>query len=174
MDAKEQFAATRDGLLVRAPAKLNLSLLIAGKRPDGFHNLETVMAKINWYDEIEIRRSPRPGIELVCRGPEWAPPGRENLVYRAARLLLDSCGQEADISIVLNKNIPAGSGLGSASSDAAATLVGLNQHLELNLATSELMKLAGRLGSDVPFFLGGPAGVLHRKRRKSQETAGKF
>ena len=94
MDAKEQIVTTRGGLLVRAPAKLNLSLLISGKRPDGFHNLETVMAKINWYDEIEIRPNRRPGIELACKGPEWAPPGRENLVYRAARLLLDTLDQK--------------------------------------------------------------------------------
>ena len=85
---KEQIETVGNGLLVRAPAKINLSLLIAGKRPDGFHELETIMAKVNWYDEILIEPGQKQGIELVCRGPQWAPTGKENLVYRAAGILL--------------------------------------------------------------------------------------
>ncbi|MHC4694600.1 MAG: hypothetical protein ACYS67_17815, partial [Planctomycetota bacterium] len=69
MSSKEQFETVNDGLLVRAPAKINLSLLIAGKRPDGFHELETVMAKVNFYDEILIEPGQKAGIELLCRGP---------------------------------------------------------------------------------------------------------
>ena len=85
MADKKQFEIRRNGLLVRAPAKINLSLLVAGKRPDGFHNLETIMAKINWYDEILLQQSQKPGIKLICKGPYWAPQGKENLVYRACR-----------------------------------------------------------------------------------------
>src|SRR4030042_4628683 len=143
---KDQFETTGDGLLIRAPAKINLSLLVAGKRPDGFHELETIMAKINWYDEVLIQSGTKADIELICKGPEWAPEGQDNLVYKAARLLLDACGRSADISITLTKNIPAGSGLGSASSDAAATLIGLNQYLELNLRKADLRKLAAPPG----------------------------
>ncbi len=153
---KEQFETLGDGLLVRAPAKINLSLLVAGKRPDGFHELETIMAKINWYDEILIEPGQKAGIELICNGPQWAPAGEENLVYRAAGILLKNRGFSDDIKITLTKNIPAGSGLGSASSDAAATLIGLNQYLELQLPNRRLAKLAPKLGSDVAFFLGGP------------------
>ena len=174
MDAKEQIVSTGDGLLVRAPAKINLSLLVAGKRPDGFHNLETIMAKINWYDEIEIRPNPRCGIELACKGPEWAPPGPDNLVCKAARLLLNACGRAADIKLTLTKNVPAGSGLGSASSDAAATLIGLNRYLELGLGNTDLRKLAAELGSDVPFFLNGPLAYCTGKGEKIRKIRKKF
>ena len=89
MIAKKQFEIRKNALLVRAPAKLNLSLLVAGKRPDGFHELETIMAKINWYDEILLQKSGKPGIELICKGPHWAPQGAENLVYQACQKLLE-------------------------------------------------------------------------------------
>jgi len=161
MNELKQFESIDNGLLIRAPAKINLSLLIAGKRPDGFHEIETLMAKINFYDEILIQQSQKTGIELICKGPYWAPQGKKNLVYQAAESLLDSCQQnaipaKAGIEITLTKNIPAGSGLGSASSDAAAALLGLNKLLQLNLSTEDLNKIAAVLGSDVPFFLDGP------------------
>ena len=76
---------------MHAPAKINLSLLIAGRRPDGFHEIETIMAKVNWYDEILFQKTKQHGIEFICNGPHWAPQGRENLVYRAAEMLLDEC-----------------------------------------------------------------------------------
>ncbi len=171
---KEQFETLGDGLLVRAPAKINLSLLVAGKRPDGFHELETIMAKINWYDEILIEPGQKAGIELICNGPQWAPAGEGNLVYRAAKLLLECCGLISDIKITLTKNIPAGSGLGSASSDAAATLIGLNQYLELQLPNRQLAKLAPRLGSDVAFFLGGPLAFCTGKGEKIKKLDKNF
>jgi len=174
MNGKKQFETLGDGLLVRAPAKINLSLLVAGKRPDGFHELETIMAKINWCDEVLIQPGTKADIELICKGPEWAPEGQDNLVYKAARLLLDACGRSADISITLTKNIPAGSGLGSASSDAAATLIGLNQYLEMNLRRAELQKLAALLGSDVPFFLNGPLAFCTGKGEKIRKLRKKF
>jgi len=174
MVSKEQFETIGDGLLVRAPAKINLSLLVAGKRPDGFHELETIMAKVNWYDEILIEPGLKADIELICQGPHWTPAGQENLIYQAAKLLMNSCGQWADIKITLTKNIPAGSGLGSASSDAAATLIGLNQYLELQLPNRQLAKLAPRLGSDVAFFLGGPLAFCTGKGEKIKKLHKKF
>jgi 4-diphosphocytidyl-2-C-methyl-D-erythritol kinase len=156
MGSRAQITSVGDGLLVLAPAKINLSLLIAGKRPDGFHEIETVMAKIDWYDEVVLRPARRAGIELVCNGPQWAPPGEDNLVYRAAKSLLESCRLSKGIRIKLTKNIPAGTGLGSASSDAAAALVGINRYLELGLGEKDLCELAAKLGSDVAFFLNGP------------------
>ena len=174
MDSKEQFEIINDGLLIRAPAKINLSLLIAGKRPDGFHEIETVMAKVNFYDEILIEPGLKPDIELICKGPCWAPAGKENLVYQAAKLLLDNCELHDDIKITLNKNIPAGSGLGSASSDAAATLMGLNKYLDINLPHRQLAKLAPRLGSDVAFFLDGPLALCRGKGEKIKKLSKKF
>ncbi len=185
MTDKDQFEVLDEGLLVRAPAKINLSLLIAGKRPDGFHELETIMAKVNWYDEILIqsakgetsptgRQSPKTGIDLCCAGPQWAPDGEENLVYKAAKLFMDTCGKWADIQITLTKNIPAGTGLGSASSDAAATLMGLNKYFGLQLPNSALVKLAAQLGSDVAFFLDGPLAFCTGKGEKIKKIDENF
>jgi len=174
MTSKDQFEIIGDSLLVRAPAKINLSLLIAGKRPDGFHEIDTIMAKVNWYDEILIEQAKKAGIELVCNGPQWAPEGKENLIYKAAELLLQSCGKKADIKITLTKNIPAGSGLGSASSDAAATLLGLNKYLNLQVPDSKLAELAAELGSDVSFFLAGPLARCRGKGEKIEKLNENF
>ena len=173
MTDKKQITAVSNGLLVRAPAKINISLLIAGKRPDGFHDIETVMAKVNFYDEILIEPGEKAGIELVCRGPRWAPEGKDNLVYQACEMLLDS-RQLADIKITLTKNIPAGSGLGSASSDAAATFIGLNQYMNFGLPNRELAKVAKQLGSDVAFFLDGPLAFCTGKGEKIKKLAKEF
>jgi 4-diphosphocytidyl-2-C-methyl-D-erythritol kinase len=166
MAVTEQITAVENGLSILAPAKINLSLLIAGKRPDGFHEIETVMAKINYYEEILIEPARKPGIELICKGPCWAPDGPENLVHKAAEMLLESSGISRDIKITLSKNIPAGSGLGSASSDAAAALIGLNEFLKLKLDRNKLVQLAANLGSDVAFFLGGPLALCTGRGEK--------
>lgn len=174
MIVKEQITKIGDNLLALAPAKINLSLLIAGKRPDGFHEIDTIMAKINWCDEILIERGKRSGIELVCEGPHWAPTGIDNLVWRAAEMLLGNCRPRPGVRITLTKNIPAGTGLGSASSDAAATLIGLNHYFQLDLDKECLFDAAAELGSDVPFFLGGPLAVCKGKGEKIQRIEEKF
>ena len=174
MNDKKQFESVGEGLLVRAPVKINLSLLVAGKRPDGFHELETIMAKVDWYDDILIEPGQKAGIELICKGPHWAPEGKENLVYRAAELLLDNCGLKADVKITLTKNIPAGSGLGSASSDAAAILMGLNKYLDIKLPNQQLDEAASQLGSDVAFFLNGPLAFCTGKGEKINKLEEKF
>ncbi|MBN2591276.1 MAG: 4-(cytidine 5'-diphospho)-2-C-methyl-D-erythritol kinase [Sedimentisphaerales bacterium] len=165
MENKEQITYIGNGLLINAPAKINLSLLIAGKRPDGFHEIETIMAKINWYDEILIERGPEPGINLICKGQYWAPQGEENLVYKAAQIFMDNCQLKEPLNITLTKNIPAGTGLGSASSDAAATLIGLNKYLKTEIDNS-LNSMASDLGSDVAFFLDGPLAYCTGKGEK--------
>lgn len=174
MAETEQITAVGDGTLVLAPAKVNLSLLIAGKRPDGFHEIETIMAKVNWCDEILIEPGSASGIELLCKGPQWAPAGSDNLVWRAAEMLLSHRRPIPDVRITLTKNIPAGSGLGSASSDAAAALIGLNQHFRLGLDRTQLSKAAAELGSDVAFFLGGPLAICKGKGEKIARIEQKF
>jgi 4-diphosphocytidyl-2-C-methyl-D-erythritol kinase len=169
MNFRPQVETTELGLLVRAPAKINLSLLIAGKRDDGFHNIETIMAKVDYFDELLLNRSDTPGIHLTCTGPHWAPEGPENLVYRAARLLCDYCGLEPSLELTLTKHIPAGTGLGSASSDCAATLIGINHLLDLGLPKSTLANLAAKLGSDVAFFIYGPLSYCTGKGEIIQE-----
>jgi 4-diphosphocytidyl-2-C-methyl-D-erythritol kinase len=174
MSDAQQFERLGDTLLVRAPAKLNLSLLIAGKRPDGFHEIETVMAKVDWYDEIRIEPGQTAAIEFLCAGPRWAPQDQTNLVYRAAEQIMHETGQACGVRLTLVKNIPAGSGLGSASSDAAATLLGLNRYWNLGLAKSRLVEMAARLGSDVAFFLDGPLAYCTGRGEKIAELAGDF
>jgi len=171
---KEQITTVDEGLLVLAPAKINLSLLIAGKRPDGFHEIETVMAKVDLFDEILIQQGQKSGIELVCEGPNWAPRGKENLVYTACEVLMANCHSQADVKITLTKNIPAGTGLGSASSDAAATLIGVNRFLQLGVAPQQLKEMAARLGSDVAFFLNGPQAFCTGKGEKIKKLDENF
>jgi 4-diphosphocytidyl-2-C-methyl-D-erythritol kinase len=132
------------------------------------------MAKINFYDELFIEESQGAGIEFVCEGPQWSPEGQDNLVYKAAELLLGDAGRKADVRITLTKNIPAGSGLGSASSDAATTLIGLNKYLNLRFSDSRLAELAGQLGSDAAFFLGGPLARCGGKGEKIKKICKNF
>ncbi|MHC4629284.1 MAG: 4-(cytidine 5'-diphospho)-2-C-methyl-D-erythritol kinase [Planctomycetota bacterium] len=171
---KEQITVIGDGLSVLAPAKINLSLLIAGKRPDGFHEIDTIMAKINLYDEVFIEQGQREGIELICEGPQWSPQGRDNLVWRAAEMLLESRRPIPAVRITLTKNIGAGTGLGSASSDAAAALIGLGRYLRLDLDREYLSGVAAELGSDVTFFLNGPLARCRGKGEKIEEIGEKF
>ena len=165
----EQFEKIGPALLVRAPAKINLSLLIAGKRPDGFHELKTIMAKIDWMDELLFEPTDKPGIDLTCTGPCWAPDGEENLVYRACQKLYDHIGKPPRVKVTLKKNIPAGTGLGSASSDAAAALLGLNRFENLALDSYILYEFAAQLGSDIPFFLYGPLAFCTGRGEKIQQ-----
>ncbi|MHC4105407.1 MAG: 4-(cytidine 5'-diphospho)-2-C-methyl-D-erythritol kinase [Planctomycetota bacterium] len=174
MIGKEQITALSDGVRALAPAKVNLSLLIAGKRPDGFHEIETIMAKVNLFDEIFVQPSEKPGIELICKGPYWAPQGKENLAYKASEMLLETSRSQVNLKITIIKNIPAGSGLGSASSDAAATLIALNKYLDLKLPHRQLAELAPKLGSDVAFFLGAPLAFCTGKGEKIKKLTENF
>jgi 4-diphosphocytidyl-2-C-methyl-D-erythritol kinase len=143
------------GVALRPPAKINLSLVVFGPRPDGFHDLHTVMATIDLHDDLSLKLRSEPGIELHCTG-EPSPAGPENLVYRAVELIAKHAGITPALEVNLYKRIPAGAGLGGASSDAASCLFGLNRLWNLNLSRPELTTLAAQLGSDVPFFLQGP------------------
>ena len=164
----EQFSRTDGGLCVLAPAKINLFLLITGKRPDGFHGIETLMAKVDWYDELLFEPGSGKDIELICRGPHWAPDGPDNLVWRACAMLMEKTGRQIPLKVTLTKNIPAGTGLGSASSDAATALLGLNRFAGLNQPISVLHEIAARLGSDIPFFLYKPTARCTGRGEKIQ------
>ena len=154
-----------DRLLVRAPAKLNLFLDVLGRREDGYHKLDTVIQAVDLYDELEIRPA-KGGIRLDGSAPEGVPLNEENLVWKAADSVLREAGAKGGVEITLNKRIPAGGGLGGGSSDAAATLVGVDRALGLGLERGVLERLGAELGSDVPFFLyGGPARCRGRGER---------
>ncbi|MBI3321440.1 MAG: 4-(cytidine 5'-diphospho)-2-C-methyl-D-erythritol kinase [Candidatus Omnitrophica bacterium] len=135
----------------RAPAKLNLYLRVLGRRPDGYHEIETLFERIDLADELTFEAHPGE-IILTCTDPSLAC-GEDNLVIQAARALQRLCGTTRGARIHLTKRIPIAAGLGGGSSDAAATLVGLNVLWGLHLERSPLGALAASLGSDVPFFL---------------------
>ena len=136
-----------------APAKINLFLRILRKRPDGYHDLASVMQQISLFDELICSLRPE-GIALSCPGTDL-PTDEKNLVYRAARALFEHTGYPGGVDITLSKQIPSAAGLGGGSSDAAATLLALNDLCSLGLSKDELMKLGVKLGADVPFFIFG-------------------
>jgi len=141
-----------------APAKINLSLIVKGRRADGFHEIETVIVPISLCDSLEIARHDEEGLEFTCDDP--SVPGDEmNLVVRATRLFCSAAGREPHLRIHLRKVIPHGAGLGGGSSDAATTLLALNTLFETALSWTELAELGGQLGSDVPVFLYGSAAL---------------
>ena len=143
-----------DRVAVRCPAKLNLFLELHGRRPDGYHEIETVMQAVTLYDDIELSARSDGQIVLECSDPEL-PAGPGNLAWTAADSLRRATGLESGISISLTKRIPQGAGLGGGSSDAAGVLAGLNELFDLALSDERLADLAGELGSDVPFFIRG-------------------
>jgi 4-diphosphocytidyl-2-C-methyl-D-erythritol kinase len=147
-----------NGVRVEAPAKINLFLKVLGKRPDGFHDILSLAQTLDLADEIAIARVPK-GLSLEVRGDEGVPAGRDNLVLKAAVRLLGA-DPAPGAAMTLIKRIPHGAGLGGGSSDAAATLLGLDRLFGLGLDPGALHGHAAALGSDVPFFLVGGAALL--------------
>jgi 4-diphosphocytidyl-2-C-methyl-D-erythritol kinase len=141
------------GVQVVAPAKINLSLKILGRRNDGFHEIETLVSPIALCDEIEIGKSDSSkGIGFQCDDPS-VPAGNDNLIVRAAKSFFAATRLKPAVSIKLSKRIPHGAGLGGGSSDAASTLLALNELFETKLPREALAEIAETVGSDVPFFI---------------------
>jgi 4-diphosphocytidyl-2-C-methyl-D-erythritol kinase len=136
---------------VAAPAKINFSLRILGRRPDGFHEVETFITLISLYDEIEIQKVGN-SIDLRCDDVS-IPTGSENLIVRAVEIFSRATNSTTGVSIRLRKRIPHGAGLGGGSSDAATTLLVLNELFDTKLPREALAKMAESIGSDVPFFV---------------------
>lgn len=137
----------------KAPAKINLFLEILGKRNDGYHEIETIMQEIDLADNLQFEEI-QEGVELECSDKN-IPLNQDNLVCKAANLILKECGIKKGVLINLEKKIPVGAGLGGGSSDAAATLKALNLLWNVGLSDGELMEFAAKLGSDIPFFIKG-------------------
>jgi 4-diphosphocytidyl-2-C-methyl-D-erythritol kinase len=140
-------------LVLRSPAKLNLFLHIVGRRSDGYHLLQSVFQLIDWCDTIALKIIPENTIRRINALP--GVPPEQDLVVRAATLLKDFCKFEGGVEIDLKKEIPIGAGLGGGSSDAATTLIGLNALWNLQLDKKTLANLGLQLGADVPFFIYG-------------------
>jgi 4-diphosphocytidyl-2-C-methyl-D-erythritol kinase len=144
-------------LHLNAYAKINLTLDVLGDRPDGYHDIETVMHTVELHDSITLRED-GDGIAVRCASPD-IPADTQNIVHRAAALLKETFRVPRGVEVELTKCIPIAAGLGGGSSDAAVTLLGLAQMWKLRLGERQLMDLAGQIGSDVPFFLAGGAAL---------------
>lgn len=140
-----------DTLVLPAPAKLNLFLHVTGRRPDGYHTLQTLFTLLDHGDTLTLRRADA----LQLDAPDVPGPVEDNLVWRAARLLQTHTGCTQGAHLTLTKRLPAGGGVGGGSSDAATALLGLNRLWRLNLEPAELAALALQLGADVPVFVHG-------------------
>lgn len=144
---------------MQCPAKINLFLEVTGRRPDGYHRLATLFAKINLYDVLELTADASEKITLEVESEAGSPPisaGEDNLVMRAAREFCRAFKVGQGVRLRLTKRIPAGAGLGGGSSDAAGTLLGLAKLLDIRLDAKKKAKLgriALKLGADVPFFM---------------------
>jgi 4-diphosphocytidyl-2-C-methyl-D-erythritol kinase len=141
-----------------APAKLNLSLQVFGKRPDGYHHIRSVMVPVSLYDEVTVEEAPA-GIQVECDAP-GVPTDAANSCHKAAVLFLAWAGTPAGVRVRIRKAIPAESGLGGGSSDAAAALKGLIALTGKHPPPEALLAMAVRVGADVPFFLSGGAALV--------------
>jgi 4-diphosphocytidyl-2-C-methyl-D-erythritol kinase len=148
-------------LSLNAPAKINWFLKVLGKRDDGYHDLVSVMQCVNLYDELTFEHADT--IELIS---DMDIPLMDNIVFRTASFLKKNTSYRKGAKITLIKNIPSGAGLGGGSSDAASALMGLNRLWGLRLSNRELQSRAAEIGSDVPFFLGGPCALAEGRGEK--------
>jgi len=143
---------------VRAYAKLNLTLEVFGRRPDGYHDLRSLIVGIDWYDDVRGVLTTGPGIEFRCDRAELA--GKDNLVYLAAYRLAERFGPAPGVALELGKRLPIGAGLGGGSSDAAAALAVCNHLWALGLSRDELSRVGAEIGSDVALFFSLPCAVM--------------
>lgn len=142
---------------IKAPAKINLSLDILGKLPNGYHSVEMIMQSIPLFDTVTVDADYGSGIELFC-DKEGVPTDSRNTAYKAAELFLSESKIKSKIKITIDKKIPAAAGMAGGSTDAAAVLKALNVIFENPLSDEEILKLCLKIGADVPFcYLGGCA-----------------
>ena len=143
-------------LTIHANAKINLALDVLNRRPDGYHTVRMIMQSLSLCDTLTLRKLDVPGIILVAQNPHHFPDvtwDEHNLIYQAAKLFIDTCHIEEGVQITIEKQIPSAAGLAGGSSDAAATLRGMNLLFEQKLSTEELKSLGVRLGADVPYCI---------------------
>lgn len=144
-----------DAVRIVAPAKANLFLRVLAREASGFHGLETLFCALSLADDVDVRLQPGRGVSLHVEGEVDTGPPSENLAVRAAEAFLAAAGIERSVDITLRKRIPAGGGLGGGSSDAAAVLRALGHLLPGAVLHEDMLRIGGRLGSDVPFFVSG-------------------
>lgn len=165
-----------------APAKVNLFLEVHAKRLDGYHELETLLAPVDWFDTVYFKDDPRGQISLWCEvaagshdrkrgGRVSIPEGPDNLVVKAIEALRRRAAPTRGARLGLVKRIPAAAGLAGGSSDAAAALVAANHAWQLRRTTEELAEIAAEIGSDLPFFLGPGAAICRGRGERVERVA---
>ena len=137
-------------VVIKARAKINITLDVAGRRDDGYHFVKMLMQTIALYDTVTVKKVPKKGIWVSC-DVRWVPCNEKNLAYKAAKLIMDNFEIDGGVAINIHKRIPVSAGLAGGSTDCAAVLKAMNMLFELGLSQKELMNLGFKLGSDVPF-----------------------
>ena len=143
---------TLTSIMLKARAKINLTLDVTGKREDGYHFVKMIMQTISLYDTLLIKKVQKPGIWLKC-DVKWLPCDERNIAYKAAALMIETFGIKEGVSISIRKRIPVAAGLAGGSADCAAVIKGMNEIFKLGLDEEKLMELGSKLGSDVPFCI---------------------
>lgn len=141
-----------DNISLKALAKINLGLDVVRRREDGYHEVRMVMQTIHLFDRLDISKTKEPGIQIQCNLP-FVPTNESNLVYKAAKMLMEEFDITEGVSVNLQKRIPVAAGMAGGSTDGAAMLYGMNQIFELGLSQQELMERGVKLGADVPYCL---------------------
>ncbi|GIN64489.1 4-diphosphocytidyl-2-C-methyl-D-erythritol kinase [Robertmurraya siralis] len=155
-------------VLIKAPAKINLSLDVLHKRPDGYHEVEMIMTTIDLADRLELTLLSEDEIKIVSQN-RFVPDDQRNLAYQAAKLLKEKFHVKKGVKINIEKTIPVAAGLAGGSSDAAATLRGLNKLWQLDLSLDELAELGAQIGSDVSFCVYGGTALATGRGEKIKE-----
>ena len=143
----------------KARAKLNLGLDVIRRRPDGYHEVKMIMQTIELSDELTFTKIPQPGIFIALEkedsNPSFIPTDESNLIYKAAKMLMDQFQIKQGIHILLKKTIPVAAGMAGGSTDAASTFVAMNELFELGLSLTQLEEMAVKIGADVPYCISG-------------------
>ena len=143
-----------DKISINAMAKINLGLDVLRRRENGYHDVKMIMQTVNIYDTLDFVKTEGKGITVKADAVEL-PTDENNLIYKAAKLLFEKCGVDKGVDIALTKRIPIAAGMAGGSTDAAATLVGINELFELGLSTQELKEIGVKIGADVPYCIEG-------------------
>lgn len=141
-----------ESMWINAPAKINIGLDVVGKRDDGYHEVRMIMQSIRLFDRLTLTRKKDPGVRLTTN-LKFLPTDDNNLIVKSAKMLIKEFNLEGGLLINLEKRIPVAAGLAGGSTDAASTMIAINQMYELGLSNSQLMKRAVKLGADIPYCI---------------------
>lgn len=159
----------KNGITIHAPAKINLVLEVFGKRKDGYHEIVSLVQKVNLYDTLVFKKQ-KAGYMKIASNKKEIEHDKNNSVARVLASFKHFTFGKIGVSVYIHKNIPIGAGLGGESSDAAATIIAINKLFNLGLQNPQMRKMAERIGADVPFFLNGNSAIITGKGEEIQEV----